>query len=133
MHIRNTRSGLARIRCMLLLASAGVVAACAAAPSLPDPLAAGWNGSAVCEALAEDSKQRILRCTFAPGVGHERHYHSAHFGYTISGGHMRITDATGTREVEVPSDSSFSSEGVAWHEVLNIGETTAVFLIIESK
>ena len=106
---------------------------CTVAPSLPDPLQAGWQGETVCERLHEDSSQRILRCTFAPGVGHERHYHIAHFGYAIMGGRMRITDESGVREVDVPTGSSFTSDGVAWHEVLNVGETTGIYLIVERK
>jgi hypothetical protein len=39
------------------------------ATTLPDPLQAGWNGRAVCEALQDDADRRILRCTFPPGVG----------------------------------------------------------------
>ena len=77
--------------------------------TLPDPLAAGWKGAPVCERLDEDSKQRILRCTFAPGVGHERHYHAPNFGYAVSGGRMQITDASGSREVDLPTGSSFAS------------------------
>ena len=116
-----------------LLATVWGLAAWAAPGALPDPLAAGWNGKPVCERLHEDAAQRILRCTFAPGVGHERHFHDAHFGYTLSGGRMRIEDEKGVREVDVPTGSSFTSEGVAWHEVLNIGDTTSVFLIVEPK
>ncbi len=107
--------------------------ACTATPKLADPLQAGWNGALVCERLHEDPGQRILRCTFPPGVGHERHFHAPHFGYTIVGGRMRITDASGVREVDVPTGSSFSSSGIAWHEVLNVGDTTAAYLIIERK
>jgi mannose-6-phosphate isomerase-like protein (cupin superfamily) len=101
--------------------------------TLPDPLAAGWSGVPVCERLHEDSKQRILRCSFAPGVGHERHYHASNFGYAIQGGRMRITDESGEREVDLETGSSFNGDGVAWHEVLNIGETTVVYLIFEVK
>lgn len=46
---------------------------------------------------------------------------------------MRITDASGIREVDVPTGSSFISSGIAWHEVLNVGDTTAAYLIIERK
>jgi len=46
---------------------------------------------------------------------------------------MRITDANGIREVQVLTGSSFYSKGVEWHEVLNIGDSTAVFLIVEPK
>lgn len=101
--------------------------------SLPDPLEAGWEGKSVCEVLEENENVRALKCTFPPGVGHEKHYHDAHFGYTIKGSTFRITDASGTREVNVPTGSSFYNERVEWHEVLNIGDSTAVFLILEHK
>ncbi len=110
-----------------------MVAAFAATSALPDPLAAGWKGAPVCERLHEDLKQRILRCTFEPGIGHERHFHAPNFGYAISGGRMRITDESGVREVDLPTGSSFTSDGVLWHEVLNIGSTTVVYLIVEAK
>jgi quercetin dioxygenase-like cupin family protein len=100
---------------------------------LPDPLAAGWGKQKVCEVLEENEKIRVLRCTFPPGVGHERHYHSAHFGYTLAGSTFSITDTTGSREVNVSTGSNFYNDSIAWHEVLNIGDTTAVFLIIEPK
>lgn len=99
--------------------------------TLPDPLAAGWKGSPVCERLHEDASQRILRCTFPPGVGHDRHYHAPNFGYAVVGGRMRITDSSGTRELDLPTGSSFYSAGTEWHEVLNVGDTTVVYLIIE--
>ena len=101
--------------------------------SLPDPLAAGWKGKPVCEKLHEDDKQRILRCTFAPGVGHEKHFHAAHFGYALLGGKMRLTDAKGSREVTLAKGSDYTSDGTQWHEVLNIGDTVVQYLIIEAK
>ena len=116
---------------MFYLASVAIAAAVTSA-TLPDPLAAGWKGAPVCERLHKDATQRILRCTFAPGVGHERHYHGPNFGYAVSGGRMQITDASGTREVDLPTGSSFASPGTEWHEVLNVGETTVVYLIIEA-
>ena len=101
--------------------------------NLPDPLVAGWENEAVCELLEENDKVRALKCTFPPGVGHEKHYHDAHFGYTLAGSTFKITDVNGTREVEVPTGSNFYNDSIAWHEVLNIGDSTAVFLIIEPK
>ena len=100
---------------------------------LPDPLAAGWDGRPVCQKLHEDEQQRILKCSFGPGVGHEKHFHAPHFGYALSGGDMRLSDQSGTRDVSLNTGSSFSSQGTAWHEVLNIGETTVEYLIIEAK
>ena len=116
-----------------VFASIAVVAANASHSELPDPLEAGWHGMQVCEKLHEDADHRILRCTFPPSIGHERHYHKRHFGYAIAGGRMRITDADGTREVNLATGSNFASDGVAWHEVVNVGESTAIYLIIEPK
>jgi len=115
------------------VASLALLAACASTPRLPDPLEAGWQGASVCETLHEDQRLRVLRCTFPPGGGHERHYHDRHFGYTIAGARMRITDVSGTREVDVPTGSSFASGGIEWHEVINVGDSTGVFLIVEPK
>ena len=117
---------------VVLLLLAAIPFGCANKRSLPDPLEAGWNGQAVCEVLQENENTRMLRCTFAPGVGHEKHYHDPHVGYTLAGSRFRITDHSGTREVQVPTGSSFSNERIE-HEVLNIGDSTAVFLIIEQK
>lgn len=103
------------------------------AAALPDPLATGWEGEKVCELLQETDELRAMRCTFPPGIGHERHYHAPHVGYIVEGGTMRITDANGTREQETPAGASWASEGVDWHEALNIGETTTVYIIVEPK
>jgi beta-alanine degradation protein BauB len=100
---------------------------------LPSALEAGWQGKPVCELLYETATNRVLRCTFPPGTGHERHFHPRHFGYAVSGGTMRLTSAGGTREAEVRTGSSFSSQGFDWHEVLNIGSTTVVYLMFEEK
>ena len=110
-----------------------VVAIPALAEALPDPVAAGWQGESVCEVLREDSELRIFRCTFPPGVGHERHFHPRHFGYALSGGTMRITSDAGTREVTLKTGSYFFSEGIAWHEGLNVGSTTVSYLMIEPR
>jgi len=101
--------------------------------TLPDPLAAGWNGQVVCEVLEDNDDLRVLKCTFPPGVGHERHHHDMHFGYTLAGSTFRITDTTGVREVNIPTGTNFFNEVVQWHEVQNIGDSTAVFLIMEPK
>ena len=110
-----------------------LIALPALAKKLPDPVAAGWQGTPVCEILHEDGALRVFRCTFPPGVGHERHFHATHFGYALSGGTMRITDANGTREVTLTTGSSFFSEGIPWHEVVNVGETAVSYLMIEPK
>ena len=100
---------------------------------LPNFLDAGWKGEKVCEQLYENASVRASRCTFPPGVGHERHYHNAHWGYILEGGVMRITDKNGTREQETPTGASWWSDGVEWHEVLNIGDRTTSYIIVEPK
>ena len=106
---------------------------CKPSSSLPDPLTAGWKGKKVCELLEENKSQRILKCTFAPGIGHESHFHLPHFGYTLAGSTFKIKDTKGTREIKVETGSYFNNNGTEWHEVLNIGDRTAIFLIIEPK
>ncbi len=68
-----------------------------------------------------------------PNVGHERHFHAPHFGYTLAGSKFRMKDITGVKEIQVLTGSDFYSKGTEWHEVLNIGDSTAVFLIVEPK
>jgi hypothetical protein len=113
--------------------SFAIAGAYAEQTTLPDPLEAGWKGEPVCEKLLDDADNRILRCSFPPSVGHERHFHNRYFGYAIAGGRVRISDASGTREVDLATGSSFANGGVAWHEVVNIGDSTIVYLIVEPK
>lgn len=94
---------------------------------------AGWNGESVCELQHQTATHRVLRCTFPPGVGHERHYHPPHYGYALSGGRMQLTDSNGTRVAEITAGSGFSSKGTPWHEVLNIGDTPVIYLMVEER
>ena len=106
---------------------------CKPTQTLPDPLQAGWKGQKVCKVLSETKKQRILKCTFAPGVGHEKHYHKPHFGYTLKGSTFKITDTNGTKTVNVKTGTTWSKYNKTQHEVLNVGDSTSVFLIVEQK
>ncbi|MBX7491728.1 cupin domain-containing protein [Qipengyuania sp. 1NDW9] len=98
---------------------------------LPSALEAGWNGERVCELRHQTDTHRVLRCTFPPGVGHERHYHPAHYGYALSGGTMQLTSESETRTATLETGSDYSSDGTEWHEVVNVGETTVTYLIVE--
>ncbi len=136
-HFASTLRGLGAVFVAPGLVTASLVvtslAPSGAAAELPDPLAAGWQDDAVCELLSEDDRHRALLCNFPPGVGHERHFHAPHFGYTVAGGRMQMRDAEGVREVDLATGLSWASDGVDWHEVLNVGDTTAVFLIVEPR
>ena len=117
------------------LAAGAILAAGAQAEDtkepLPSALEAGWNGERVCELRHQTDTHRVLRCTFPPGVGHERHYHPAHYGYALSGGTMQLTSESGTRTATLETGSDYSSDGTDWHEVVNVGETTVTYLIVE--
>ena len=56
--------------------------------------------------------------------------YARHFCYALSGGTMRITSDSGTREVTLRTGSYFFSEGIAWHETVNVGDTTVSYLIV---
>ncbi len=100
---------------------------------LPNAFDAGWKGEKVCEPLFENEQMRAARCTFPPGVGHEKHWHGAHWGYVVEGATMRITDQEGGADRVVKAGSSWWSDGIAWHEVVNVGATTGVYIIVEPK
>jgi hypothetical protein len=44
---------------------------------------------------------------------------------------MEILDRNGTRRVDIAAGSYFSSEGIDWHEGLNVGDTVVQYLMIE--
>ena len=122
-------------RVLAAIAAPAALCACVTAGASPSALQsaleAGWKGERVCELQHQSETHRVLKCSFAPGVGHERHYHPAHFGYALSGGTMKLTDANGDRVAQIATGSSYSSDGVDWHEVVNLGETTVTYLIVE--
>ena len=119
----------------IILANGLLLGSCAArqhiSETLPSALEAGWEGKRVCTLQHQTETHRVLRCTFPPGVGHERHYHPPHYGYALSGGTMQLTSKNGTRTVTLESGSDYSSDGVGWHEVGNVGDTTVTYLIVE--
>lgn len=100
---------------------------------LPHAFDAGWQGQKTCELLFEDDAVQVGKCVFPPGVGHEKHYHNPHFGYTLEGSTLRVIDDTGEREVVMKTGFTWSTDTVTMHEALNIGDTTASYLIVEPK
>lgn len=117
-----------------------VAAACATASAsqfdgpLPSALCAGWHDKRVCEVLHEDAMIRVLRCTFAPGIGHAAHYHPPHYGYVLEGESvMRITTAEGVVERPVRAGGGFANDIEIEHEALNIGDQATRYLIVEKK
>ncbi|MBL8547885.1 MAG: cupin domain-containing protein [Hyphomonadaceae bacterium] len=118
----------------LLLALGACASASAQLAPLPMALCAGWRNEPVCELLQEDAQIRVLRCTFAPGVGHETHYHPPHFGYVLEGDSvMRITTAGGVVDRPVSAGSAFANDSEIQHAALNVGNETTRYLIVEKK
>ena len=93
-------------------------------------LVGGYN---YCQVLVDNENVRTLKCSFPPGVGHERYHHAPHFAYTLAGSRFRITDAGGVRKVDVPTGYHYYKPGIDWHKALNTGDSTAIFMIVEPK
>lgn len=106
---------------------------------LPDTIEAGWTNpdtgkvEPVCEVLYEDEQIRTGTCAYPPGIGQERHTHGPYFTYVVSGGTLRVTNPRGTFESTSITGNSSKSNGVEWHELLNVGDTTIQFFFIETK
>lgn len=98
-----------------------------------DPYEAGWQGERMCEISHEDDKNRILLCIFPPGTGHERHMHGPTYNYILEGARLIITDENGEQELTLETGLGYFSEGVTWHEAVNIGQNTFRVLLIEQK
>ena len=101
--------------------------------NLPHAFDAGWKGQETCELMYENESVRVARCTFPPGVGHEKHYHNPHFGYVLEGGTLDIVDAGGERTVTTQTNGSWSTTERTVHEAVNVGETTTSYVIVEPR
>lgn len=103
-------------------------------PDLPEAFNAGWKGEKTCELLYETESARVARCSFPPGIGHEKHFHYPHFGYVLEGGTLSITDSAGAVKVQqTTKGKSWSTDKITIHEALNIGKTTTSYLIVEPR
>ena len=101
---------------------------------LPEAFDAGWKGEKTCELLYETDEVRVGRCTFLPGIGHEKHFHSPHFGYVLEGGTLSITDDQGqVQQRQTITDTGWSTSEITVHSALNVGDTTTSYLIVEPK
>ena len=100
---------------------------------LPHFIDASWKGGKPCELKYENDHIRSVQCAFPPGVGYEPHYYPPHWGYVVEGGAMRLNYGEGDIDRVVPKGFSWWSDGVEWHNAVNIGDTTVVYIIIEPK
>jgi beta-alanine degradation protein BauB len=123
-----------KIACLVASLLIAPVAMAADLPDLPHAFDAGWKGAKTCELVYETDTVRVGRCSFAPGIGHEKHFHYPHFGYVVAGGTMQITNDKGVVEVrEVITGSTWSTSEITIHEAMNTGDTTTLYLIVEPK
>jgi len=103
-------------------------------PHLPEAFDAGWKGEKPCQVLYETDSMRVARCSFAPGIGHEKHFHYPHFGYVLEGGTMSITNEAGETQVrQVTTGKSWSTSEITIHEAVNTGDKSTSYLIIEPR
>lgn len=103
------------------------------AETLPHGFEAGWKGQQTCKVLYETATVRVGHCSFAPGIGHEKHYHNPHFGFVLEGSTMLIKDQSGEHEVFTETGSAWSTSNLTVHEAINSGSTTASYLIVEPR
>jgi len=116
------------------LLSASLAAMAADTTGLPEAFDAGWQGQKTCELMYETDEVRVGRCSFPPGIGHEKHYHVPHFGYVLEGGRLQITDEQGdVQVVQTVTGGSWSTSEITVHSAMNIGDTTTSYLIVEPK
>jgi quercetin dioxygenase-like cupin family protein len=117
-----------------LFAFCSLAAEAADTTGLPEAFDAGWEGQQTCELMYETDEVRVGRCSFPPGIGHEKHYHVPHFGYVLEGGTLRITNEQGEDQVvETITGGTWSTDEITVHNALNIGDTTTSYLIVEPK
>ncbi len=105
----------------------------AQADDVPDALSVEWKGKRPCEKLFEDTQIRVLRCTFPPGGMHVCHSHPSYFAYFSTDWHGVVMDEKGTRRIDIAAGTSADIPATPWHEFTNVGDATAVGLLVEKK
>ena len=101
--------------------------------SVPDALSVEWQGQKPCEKLFEDAQVRIARCIFPPGAVHFLRFYPGYFSYMLSSGKGLLAESKGTRRIDIRADTYESNQLIAWHELINIGDTTLRYLVVERK
>src|SRR5712691_4535475 len=56
-----------------------------------------------------------------------------HYIYVLGAGRARVTDDKGTREIQGTPGIFRANPRIEWHEILNIGDTTLQYLVVEPK
>jgi quercetin dioxygenase-like cupin family protein len=80
----------------------------------------------------ENERLRLLEVRMAPGAKSELHSHPNYLAYVLSDGKVRLTDASGTAELELHEGDNLWREAEE-HSAENVGTTELRALFIELK
>ena len=61
------------------------------------------------------------------------HSHPSYFAYFSTDWHEFVTDEKGTRRIDITAGTSADIPATPWHEFTNVGDATAVGLLVEKK
>lgn len=94
-----------------------------------DPLATASN---VYKLLNENDNARVFKATFKPGDTAKMHHHPDHMVYVLKGGHLKLTSAGKTDELDL-SEGAVVFLDEQNHEATNTGNSTAELIVVEFK
>ena len=94
-----------------------------------DPLAAASN---VYKLLNENDNARVFKATFKPGDTAKMHHHPDHMVYVLKGGHLKLTSAGKTDELDL-SEGAVVFLNEQNHEATNTGNSTVDLIVVEFK
>jgi quercetin dioxygenase-like cupin family protein len=88
----------------------------------------------VYKVLLENDDVKVLEVTFAPGQSDLMHEHGVLTYYGIKGGKLQNTLPDGTvREMEAPDGFVGHGDKIVKHQMKNVGDKTARFILVEHK
>jgi len=94
-----------------------------------DPMVTASN---VYKLLNENGNARVFKATFKPGDTAKMHHHPDHMVYVLKGGHLQLTSAGKTDELDLSEGAVvFLDEQI--HEATNTGNSTAELIVVEFK
>ena len=94
-----------------------------------DPLAVASN---VYKLLNENENARVFKVTFKPGDTAKMHHHPDHMVYVLKGGHLKLTLADKTDELDL-AEGAVVFLNAQNHEATNTGNSTVDLLVVEFK
>jgi quercetin dioxygenase-like cupin family protein len=86
----------------------------------------------VYKVLFENDRVRLLDVRMKPGDESAQHSHPDYLLYALEGGKVKLTDASGSAEVDIPAGAAMWREAEE-HSALNVGTTEVHALFVELK